>query len=319
MGHPTIRRARGLIDSGRPDLAAELLITVKPESPDQDYDRWTALAAALTLTGDLDRALDSADRTVSLRPEGLDGLIARTRLLHRMGREAEAVQCAFDAIRIHPRNETLFGLLALSYLSLGKTGPATSAADIAVSEAPDSRWAHHVRGMVYRTVNPAAARHAFERALELDPDHEKSRLELGRLNTEAMEAMEAAQAAAREPKTPDQYLSEVLSKACKNTLTLFMVIVMPVLVLARLLFTFTKSALPIWCLVVALLIVFGLSAHSGMRYITSSVQAASLGEHPWRSAFKNSHGVIKQIGKIALLWTTILGSAVAFIALTIWG
>ena len=88
MGHPTIRRARGLIDSGRPDLAAELLITVKPESPDQDYDRWTALAAALTLTGDLDRALDSADRAVSLNPEGLDGLIARTRLLHRMGREA---------------------------------------------------------------------------------------------------------------------------------------------------------------------------------------------------------------------------------------
>lgn len=315
MGHPTIRRARELIDSDRPDLAAELLITVKPESPDQDYDRWTALAAALTLTGDLDRALDSADRAVSLSPEGLDGLIARTRLLHRMGREAEAVQCAFDAIRIHPSNETLLGLLALSYLSLGETGPATNAADVAVSEAPDSCWAHHVRGTVYRTVNPAAARRAFERALVLDPDHEESRLELGRLNTEAMEA---AQAAAQEPRTPDQYLSEVLSKVCRSTLTLFMLIVMPVLVLARPLFTFTKSALPIRCLVVVLLIVFGLSVYSGMRDITLSVQAASLEEHPWRSAFKNGHGVIEQICKIALLWTIILGSAVAFIALTDW-
>ncbi len=112
--------------------------------------------------------------------------------LLRQGRVVEALDRAAQAVAARPDDVATQELAVDVFLTLGEVDRAVAHAKSRVAAAPLSADSHYLLGRA--ELDPARSRSAYERALELDPEHARSHMGIGSLE-EAAGQLDAAQEA----------------------------------------------------------------------------------------------------------------------------
>ncbi|HLT30713.1 MAG TPA: metallopeptidase family protein [Myxococcaceae bacterium] len=175
--------------SDRPDEAIAVLEAAHARHPG-DLGIWVALAGALvTEEGDRPRieaglelaarGLKRARKTKAAGPE-----LALLQILgtgHNTLGESRAALAALDAaLALDPEHPDTRLERALALFELCRFDEAASAMEALGRDLPDEPWVHHTLGLIAeRRGDHAAARTAFDRAHQLDPDAFPRAIELG--------------------------------------------------------------------------------------------------------------------------------------------
>jgi tetratricopeptide (TPR) repeat protein len=124
------------------------------------------------LHGEHGLALEAAVRALSLRPSCDASAAAVANVLNYLGRSAEAIQYAEQAIRLTPLVPTIYpGILASSYYGVGRYEDAISAAHAIIELDRDAIDAWLVLAVAESAVGDGpAARAAVVEALRVKPD-----------------------------------------------------------------------------------------------------------------------------------------------------
>ena len=175
--------------SDRPDEAIAILEAAHARHPG-DLGVWVALAGALvTEEGDrrrIEEGLELAARGIKrARKMGAAGPeLALLQILgtgHNTLGESRAALAALDAaLALDPDHPDSRLERALALFELCRFDEAESALIALLQELPDAPWVHHTLGLIAeRRGDEAAARDAFARAHELDPEDFPRAIELG--------------------------------------------------------------------------------------------------------------------------------------------
>lgn len=172
MSDPRVRRVADLLELRRHAEARAALRPLLAEQPD-DPGLHGLLAQAQLGEGDLPGALASANRLVALAPDDEWGHRVAAVVLDRMERPEEATHAAAQAVRLAPlhwQTHHVYAQVAVDARGMGRH--ARAAAERAVALAPHEADAHAVLGLVaHRFSDDATAAAAYQRALQLDPQH----------------------------------------------------------------------------------------------------------------------------------------------------
>nr|WP_281366569.1 tetratricopeptide repeat protein [Nocardioides thalensis] len=161
-----------MIDIGRWHDARARASQILATSPD-DADTHGYLAQACLGQGDFRAAFDAANRLVALRPESDWGHRLVAIALDRLGDHRAALRAIQEAVRLAPHNPNAHIQCALIAADVpGELILAHEAARTGVRLAPNEPDAHFALGVVEHRRNAVAeAEAAYERVLELEPDH----------------------------------------------------------------------------------------------------------------------------------------------------
>jgi tetratricopeptide (TPR) repeat protein len=128
------------------------------------------LGAMLDRKGNIAEAIGEYQQVVRIAPRDAAANIELAKLHLRSGQPQQAIGSAEQALREQPLNGSARALLASALLADGQLSRAEAEADLIVKGAPSRPEGHILVGEVlYRRNQPAAARQAFEKALQLDP------------------------------------------------------------------------------------------------------------------------------------------------------
>ncbi|HKN55713.1 MAG TPA: tetratricopeptide repeat protein [Amycolatopsis sp.] len=178
---PGYRRADALVDLGRHDDARAELASVLAREP-QWTAAWCLLSYTERMAGDNAAALEAADRAIGTDPASPTAHRLRAASLDGLGRRAEAVSSAREAVRLGPLDWSTHLVLANILVRLierpifrGRRrtiAEARAAAGRAVELAPEEPAPHVTRGMLAG----ARGRHrqaaaGYREALRLDPNY----------------------------------------------------------------------------------------------------------------------------------------------------
>ncbi len=173
MSEAAVARASALLDVGRPDEAASVLVAALAGDP-SNGEGWCLLASAHLERGQRAEALDCARRAIALHPdEEWPHRIASIASLRRM-RSRESAREARECVRLAPGLAVAHAQLAeaLSHGGVLCWREAARAAERAIGLAPDDALIHVMAGNVaLRQRRRRLAERRFARALEIDPSH----------------------------------------------------------------------------------------------------------------------------------------------------
>jgi tetratricopeptide (TPR) repeat protein len=177
-----VARAAALCDLSRWADAIPLLGQVLASDPSNAY-AWGLLAQAQLGADDSAAALHAADVAASCQPRSEWPHRLRSLALRGLGRRAESVAAAREAVRVEPQAWQAHAHLARTLAPDRKARKeAKQAAVRALTLAPEQAETH----IAFGTVNLAgghrrAAQAAFERALAIDPQNRVAHNELSRV------------------------------------------------------------------------------------------------------------------------------------------
>jgi tetratricopeptide (TPR) repeat protein len=170
-----LERAQALIGLGRFDEAGSTLRELLGSDPDI-APAWCLLAQTQIGLGEMEGALESAERAAALAPDNDWPHRLRSVALEQLGDADGAIAAAREAVAKGPHEWQTHKRLALA-LSLSKRDPdfALAAAGRAVELAPNEADAHCVLGLTHDARgDKAEAERCFRQALALDPQHAAS-------------------------------------------------------------------------------------------------------------------------------------------------
>ncbi|RMF77329.1 MAG: tetratricopeptide repeat protein [Chloroflexi bacterium] len=142
--------------------------------------RWTL---GLIMNGQLDAALDAAERTVTADPFSSDAWAIRAMALDWNGHAGEAIASAQHALELDPQNPRALAFLAEAYLDAGQPDRALQTVEQALEIDPDSFEAYRVRGLIRQTAqfDFEGAREDYLTAYELAPHISYPAIDLARI------------------------------------------------------------------------------------------------------------------------------------------
>jgi len=177
-----LRRARALLDLGRPEQAAALLAQALAEEPG-NAEAWCSMARCRYAQRDYPGSLEAAGQALAVRPGMVVAWRFRTLALIELERWEEAWTAAGEAVRLEP--EHWYGHVLVAKVLLANTsgvfhdsvaGPAAARARELAPHEPDT---HVTLGLVYdRSNRPAEAEQCYREALRLSPEHRGARNQL---------------------------------------------------------------------------------------------------------------------------------------------
>ena len=178
-------RAARLSASGRRRKAVALLRTTASAHPER-HEVWCRLAAAHLDRGDATAALVATRRALSLSGDQAWAHRLTSKALSRLGRHAEAVAAARQAIRVAPGEWRCWIALAEVYGAAGSWPDAVDAATKAVRYQPDQVRPYLVLGDAARRIGDVkTAELAYRTALRRKPGDARVRAEMTRLRQSA--------------------------------------------------------------------------------------------------------------------------------------
>jgi putative PEP-CTERM system TPR-repeat lipoprotein len=199
--HADLEAGRAYLDKLPAEYAGAILADPAPRSEAQDEER-SHLRASLEQASDdvqtllrlanLESRAGNAEETASLLKRAMTtepyGVQARTllgQLYLRNGQPAMALRVTETALRRHPRDPVLLGVVGLVRLRLGRAREAKLNFRSLVDLQPESAAAHYLLALAYRDSGDAARfRNQLEQVLARDPGHLGAKIDMGRLLAE---------------------------------------------------------------------------------------------------------------------------------------
>jgi tetratricopeptide (TPR) repeat protein len=154
--------------TGRLDLAMRTLSRAAAIAGD-DPIVLLNMAAALTDSGQFDRAIDAYRRVIERQPDLFDVHLGYAKALQAAGRHDEAITAVQQAVRIRPDQHKTFNLLGAWCLAADRLQEAEAALQAAVRIRPEYMAAYNNLGLALeRQERLDEAEKCFARAVELD-------------------------------------------------------------------------------------------------------------------------------------------------------
>lgn len=125
------------LQSGRPEQADRMLDLALKENPESGF-LWSQKAYSLAQKNDWDAALKSAMLGLSKNPGSLDNLVLVGKLHAAQSQPEKAVEYYHKALRMDPKNEEIYNIMAREYLSLARNKEAVAALKRCTVEIPES-------------------------------------------------------------------------------------------------------------------------------------------------------------------------------------
>jgi len=175
-------RATVALASGDPEAA---WVELEPALDANSNSALRALAAEIQLArGDEAAAIEEADRALAASPSNGRALAARARAHQRLGDDRAAELDARHGLRSRRDDSSLRLLLVETQLRLGKSRAAERSLALLPAAARSAR-SERLAGAIARAQgDSSAAREAYERALDLEPDDAESLRALALLDIE---------------------------------------------------------------------------------------------------------------------------------------
>ncbi len=191
-----VRRDRALVhgfsDTGREEAMKDLTSYVQhhPRDAVGFFD-----LAQITYHTDREQALSYASTAVRLDPALEPAHYIRAWLLHRLGRDQEALADLQIAVRLNPRDAMAFDQLGLTYMDLDKPSEAEDALRRAVALSPDEpKILMHLARLLTDTGHPEDADPLINRFRKVQPDgSQRPREEQGIIGGPDLSVAERAQ------------------------------------------------------------------------------------------------------------------------------
>jgi tetratricopeptide (TPR) repeat protein len=212
-----VARAAALFERVDPAAAAAHLEPVLAADP-QSAAGWILLARIRLVLDEVDKALEAANRAITLVPEDPRPLAIASRALTLLGRHEEAVTMAYRAVIVEPKNPLWHDRVAWSLLAADRQyADAEQAARTAIGLAPDEAHHYFTHGVTLDALGHAdQARQAFLISLKLEPENPVAQHRLAVLNGENVRVPEKKKrgwklfgkrgGAAATPVRPEEYL-----------------------------------------------------------------------------------------------------------------
>ena len=186
-------RARGLVDDGDVEGAAQVLARYLEATPD-DAPAHFQLAHLVLELGDAQRAVQAFERALELAP---DNAVVHNDLgtaLEEVGREPEAAEAYRRAAGSHPPFPPAQHNLALILGRRGEWHEAARHLRAALEQTPGFRAARHQLGLVLRELGQDdAARACFDELLAGDPKDIEARRAIADMDMDHCRFADAAQ------------------------------------------------------------------------------------------------------------------------------
>lgn len=177
-------RAETLISLGRPAEAETMIRAHLGQEPDSAHALWL-LAQCLNRQDRYADAATAGRRALALEPEDTGVRITLTNSLLELDQVDEARELALGTVHLDPQ-EWVSSYVYAQALMAGRrprTRDALGVANHVVRLAPNSADAHNLAGLCLDELGDRdAARRAYEKALELDPQHAQAMNNLATLD-----------------------------------------------------------------------------------------------------------------------------------------
>ncbi len=169
---PTLRisRANELWAQGLMEDALEIYEEILPSVPN-DVVTYYRVTLGRLVNGDIEGALEMAEKTVTANPFSSDAWAIRALALEYNGRYGEGIASALHALELKEDNARALAFLAELYLDLNQTQRALDTVNRALEMNPNSFEAYRIRGRIYQDgfFDLEAALADYEKAAELAP------------------------------------------------------------------------------------------------------------------------------------------------------
>lgn len=191
---PTNQLARAEADwrEGRIEAAIstyENVIDAVPNNLDAHY----RLTLGLAMSGNMEAALDAAERTITADPFASDGWAIRAMVLDWSGRYGEAIASALRAAELSGDNARAYAFLAEAYKDMGQADLARQTIGRALDMNPDSFEALRVAGWIAWELDfdTETAHDYFSQAFDAAPNMPYLAIDLAQINYATEETDEA--------------------------------------------------------------------------------------------------------------------------------
>src|SRR5581483_3246940 len=122
--------------------------------------------------GDLARAQQLAGAAIMRGVRHPTCFNARGLWMQQTGRHDLALEDFQRALALKPNDPVILNAIGMSLLKLNRIPEAIKALDAAIAADPQNAQSHYRRGLISATAgNHEAAQAAYERAVEIDPNH----------------------------------------------------------------------------------------------------------------------------------------------------
>jgi tetratricopeptide (TPR) repeat protein len=151
------------------------------------------LTLGLIMQGQLEEALEAAEKTVTANPYAADAWAIRAMALDWNGRPGEAIASALHAIELNPESARAYAFLGEAYFDSGQFDRALETVNRALEMDPNSFEAYRIRGQIVLQTQYdfETAREDFQRAYEIAPNMPYIAIDLA-LMENALQDTEAA-------------------------------------------------------------------------------------------------------------------------------
>ena len=146
-------------------------ITKALELDDEDYYAHLTLGYLYLFKKEFEKAIVTAERAISINPNGDDAYALIGILFANTGKPEEGIKLIKKALRLNPIPPAAYlNCLSHAYYLLGRYGDAIEAHKKAIKRSPNNLFAHIGLTATYSASSrQEEARHQAERVLELDP------------------------------------------------------------------------------------------------------------------------------------------------------
>lgn len=182
---PQLERANELIALGRDGQAMDLLLQLLRSYPHQAGVLEVCLSRAHLVAGRYEEARQHALRAVAAQPDHYAGHLLYGIALQLMRRPQEAIEPLRTATRLEHSDPDPPQWLAQVLTDAGHSGEAYQAAGEALRRDPNAPGAHFAMGYVLQESNPAEAKRAYLKTLELNPEHHGAKHNLAGIAVQA--------------------------------------------------------------------------------------------------------------------------------------
>jgi tetratricopeptide (TPR) repeat protein len=164
------QRALSFHKAGEPAKAEPLYVEVLAANP-HIAQGWNLLGVARTQMGRAADGLAAFERALALKPDLVEALTGRARLLWSLGRFADAVIAYDQALELSPRDAESWNYRGGALSLLGRTEEAMQSFRQAVALRPDYWEAWNNRGVLAQQLKQhVESLESFEQVLALNPD-----------------------------------------------------------------------------------------------------------------------------------------------------
>ncbi len=156
----------------------EAVLSIKPKH----FKALVNLSRAQIGLEEYEEALVSVDQAIALDSTDAHAWRVRGRVLHSWGEATEAIAAYRKSIELLEDNPYAYNNLGFLYIQRGEFSEAVSLLEKATEQKNDIPFFHNNLGVAYEATGELAkAASSFNKVLELDPDYEKARVSLARI------------------------------------------------------------------------------------------------------------------------------------------